>query len=133
MILDTNVWWRDLTGTGRMPKETRRRIEQARAAGKLQVAAVTLWEIALLVQEGKLLLDDAVPKWLHTALARSGATVAPLEPEVAHDAARAAATLSDPAGCQIVGTAVHLRVPLATRDRRVLECARRLGVEVLEA
>jgi len=116
-----------------MAKETRRRIEQARAAGRLQVAAVTLWEIALLVQEGKLRIDDAVPKWLHTALARSGTTVAPLEPETAHEAARAAATLSDPAGCQIVGTAVHLAVPLATRDRRVLECARRLGIEALEA
>jgi PIN domain nuclease of toxin-antitoxin system len=133
VILDTHVWWRDLTGTGRMPKATRRRIEQARAAGRLQVAAVTLWEIALLVQEGKLRLDDAVPKWLHTALARSGTTVAALEPEAAHDAARAAATLSDPAGCQIVGTAVYLRVPLATRDGRLIECGRRLGIEVLEA
>ena len=132
MILDTNVWWRYLT-EGRMAKETRRRIEQARAAGRLQIAAVTLWEIALLVHEGKLRIDDAVPKWLHTALARSGTTVAPLDPAAAHEAARAAATLSDPAGCQIIGTAVHLGGPLATRDRRVLECARRLGIEALEA
>lgn len=133
MILDTNVWWRDLTANGRMPKATRRRIEQARAAGRLQVAAVTLWEIALLVQEGKLRVDDAVPKWLHTALARSGTTVAALEPETAHEATRAAATLSDPAGCQIIGTAVHLGVPLVTRDGRMLDCARRLGIEVFEA
>jgi predicted nucleic acid-binding protein len=74
-----------------------------------------------------------VPKWLHTALARSGTTVAPLEPETAHEAARLAATLSNAAGCQIVGTAVHLGVPLATRDRRILECARGAGIEVLEA
>lgn len=132
MILDTNVWWRYLTD-GRMAKDTRKRIEQARASGRLQVAAVTLWEIALLVQEGKLRIDSAVPEWLHTALARSGTTVAPLEPGAAYDAARAAATLSDPAGCQIVGTAVHLGVPLASRDKRVLECGRRLGVDVLEA
>jgi PIN domain nuclease of toxin-antitoxin system len=132
VILDTQVWWRYLT-EGRISKETRKRIEQARGAGRLQVAAVTLWEIAVLVQDGKLRLDDAVPKWLHTALARSGTTVAPLEAEVAHDAARAATTLSDPAGCQIVGTAVHLGVPLATRDGRMLACARQLGIEVLEA
>jgi PIN domain nuclease of toxin-antitoxin system len=132
VILDTNVWWRYLTA-GRMAKETRRRIEQARAAGRLQVAAVTLWEIALLVHDGKLRIDDSVPKWLHTALARSGTTVAPLEPGAAHEAARMAATLPDPAGCQIVGTAMHLGVPLATRDKRILECARRQGIEVLEA
>jgi PIN domain nuclease of toxin-antitoxin system len=131
VILDTEVWWRYLTA-GRMAKETRRRIDHARSAGRLQVAAVTLWEMALLVQQGKLRIDDAVPKWLHTALARSGTTVAPLEPGAAHEAARLAVTLS-PAGCQIVGTAVHLGVPLATRDARVLACARQLGIEALEA
>jgi PIN domain nuclease of toxin-antitoxin system len=131
VILDTNVWWRYLTA-GRMAKETRRRIEQARAAGRLQVAAITLWELALLVQEGKLRIDDTVPRWLQTALARSGTTVAPLEPGAAHESARLAGTLSA-AGCQVVGTAVHLGVPLATRDRRVLECARRQGIEALEA
>jgi len=131
VILDTNVWWRYLTA-GRMAKETRRRVDHARTAGRLQVAAVSLWEIALLVHEGKLRVDDAVPKWLQTALARSGTTVAPLEPGAAHEAARLATALS-PAGCQIVGTAVHLGVPLVTRDVRVLECARQAGIEVLEA
>lgn len=132
MIVDTSLWWRYLT-EGRMAKETRRRIEQARSSGRLRIAAVTLWEIALLVQQGKLRVDDTVPRWLQTALARSGTTVAPLDLEIALEAARAAATLPDPAGCQIVGTAVHLRVPLASRDNWVLGCARRLGVEVLEA
>ena len=132
MILDTNVWWRYLTD-GRMAKETRRRLEQARAAGRLQVAAVTLWEIALLAQDGKLRVDIAVPKWLHTALRRSGTSVAPLDPGAAYEAARLAATLPDPAGCQIVGTAVHLGVPLASRDRRLLAFTRDLGIEALEA
>jgi PIN domain nuclease of toxin-antitoxin system len=132
VILDTNVWWRYLTA-GRMAKETRRRIEQARAAGRLQVAAVTLWEIALIVHDGKARVDAAVPSWLHTALSRSGTTVAPLEPGVAHEAARLSASVGDPAGCQILGTALHLGVPLATRDRRLVDCGRRLGIEVLEA
>jgi PIN domain nuclease of toxin-antitoxin system len=116
-----------------LAKETRRRIEQARAAGRLQVAAVTLWEMALLVHEGTLRVDGAVPTWLHTALSRSGTTVAPLEPGAAHEAARLSVSLGDPAGCQIVGTAVHLGVPLATRDLRLLDCGRRLGIETLQA
>jgi PIN domain nuclease of toxin-antitoxin system len=131
VILDTNVWWRYLTD-GRMAKETRRRIEQARAAGKLQIAAVTLWEFALLVRDGKLRVDGTVASWLHTALARSGTTVAPLEPGVAQEAARLTGDLDDSASCQILGTAVHLGVSLVTRDGRMRDCARRLGVEVLE-
>jgi PIN domain nuclease of toxin-antitoxin system len=131
VILDTGVWWRYLTN-GRMPRETRRRIEQARAAGRLQVAAVTLLEFALLVRDGKLRVDGTVASWLHTALARSGTTVAPLEPGVAQEAARLTGDLGDAVACQILGTAAHLGVPLATRDKRTCECGRRVGVEVLE-
>jgi PIN domain nuclease of toxin-antitoxin system len=131
VILDTSVWWRYLTAA-RMSQETRRRIEQARAAGRLQVAAVTLWEFAMLVRDGKLRVDGTAASWLQTALARSGTTVAPLDPGVAEAAARLASDLDDPVGCQILGTAVHLGVPLSTHDRRTSACGRRLGVEVLE-
>jgi PIN domain nuclease of toxin-antitoxin system len=132
VILDTNVWWRYLRADS-IDKRTLKRVERARAAGRLHVAAVTLWEIALLAQEGKLRLDDAVPKWLDTALARSGVTVAALEAGVAYEGARFARLLRDPADCQIAGTAIHLGVPLATRDERMLENAESLGLEVLEA
>jgi len=131
VILDTNVWWRYLTA-GRMAQVTRQRIEQARAAGQLQIAAVTLWELALLVQQSMLRVDGGVGKWLQTALLRSGTRVAPLEPGAAQEAARLAATL-DPAGCQIIGTAAHLGVALASRDRGLLAFARSLGLEALEA
>jgi len=132
VILDTNVWWRYLGG-GRIAKKTLRRIERARALGRLHVAAVTLWEMALLVHEGKLRVDDSVPRWLRTALVRSGTTVAPLDPATAHEGARLVGILRDPADCQIAGTALHLGVPLATRDERILENAGSLGLEVLEA
>jgi PIN domain nuclease of toxin-antitoxin system len=131
VILDTGAWWRYLTG-GRMSLETRRRVEQARAARRLQIAAVTLWEMARLVTERKLRVDGTARKWLDTALARSGTTVAPLDPAVAHEAARLTGTL-DPAGCLVVGTALHLGVPLATRDRRMLAAAAKVGVEALQA
>lgn len=132
VILDTNVWWRYLAARP-IARKTLRRIERVRAAGHLQIAAVTLWEIALLVCEGQLRVDEAVPKWLHAALARSGTVVSPLEPGVAHEGARLAGILRDPADCQIVGTAIHLGVPLATRDERILASAASLRLEVLEA
>ena len=132
MILDTSVWWRYLAG-GRIAKPAFRRIERARALGRLQIAAVTLWEIALLVYEGKLRVDDTVPSWLRTALARSGMTVSPLDPGAAYEGSRLSTILRDPADCQIAGTAIHLGAPLATRDERILESAARLGLDVVEA
>lgn len=132
MILDTHVWLRYLGGA-RLSKRVLRRAEQARLAGRLQVAAVTLWEIALLVHERKLRIDGAAAEWLSLALVRSGATVAPLDPAVAQEAARLISVLRDPADCQIAGTALHFGVPLATRDSRILEHAEGLGLQAVEA
>jgi PIN domain nuclease of toxin-antitoxin system len=131
VILDTHVWLRYL-GAAPLSKAGLRRIERARAAGRLQIAAVTLWEIALLVHERKLRAAGPVAEWLGTALVRSGATVAPLDAPVASEAARLIDVLRDPADCQIAGTALHLGVALATRDARILDNAVKLGLSVVE-
>ena len=130
MILDTHAWLH-YVGRG-LSKVTVRRIERARVAGQLRVAAVTLWEVALLVHARRLRLDGPVKEWLETALARSGVTVVPLDAAVAFESARLIDTLRDPADCQIVGTAIYLGAPLATRDARILDAAEGLGIDVVE-
>jgi PIN domain nuclease of toxin-antitoxin system len=132
MILDTHVWLRYLAGA-RIDHRALRRIERARAANRLQVAAVTLWEIALLVHERKVRIDGTTVDWLTSALARSTTGVAPLDPAVAQASARLISLLRDPADCQIAGTALHLGVPLVTRDARILDQAEGLGLEAVAA
>jgi PIN domain nuclease of toxin-antitoxin system len=131
VILDTHAWLRYL-GAATMEKSALRRIERARATGRLQIAAITLWEVALLEHERKLRFDEAVKPWLETALVRSGVTVVPLDAGVAYESARLIRTLRDPADCQIAGTALHLGTALATRDARILEHAEGMGLETLE-
>ena len=132
MILDTHVWLRYLTGA-RIEASALRRIERARTSNRLQVASVTLWEIALLVTERKVRIDGTTSEWLTAALARSTTGVAPVEPAVAQASARLIALLRDPADCLIAGTALHLGVPLVTRDARILDRAESLGLEAVEA
>jgi PIN domain nuclease of toxin-antitoxin system len=62
MILDTHAWLRYL-GAG-LSKVSVRRIDRARRAGQLRVAAVTLWEIALLVHTRRLRVDGLRPRFL---------------------------------------------------------------------
>jgi PIN domain nuclease of toxin-antitoxin system len=130
MILDTHSWLR-YVGAG-LSKAAARRIDRARTRGQLRVASVTLWEVALLVHTRRLRVDGQVKEWLETALSRSGATVVPLDAALAFESARLIDSLRDPADCQIVGTALHLGVPLATRDARILEAADGLRLDVLE-
>ena len=50
MILDTHVWVFYATGA-RLAERGLQRIDKARRPGRLQIATVTLWEVALLAQE----------------------------------------------------------------------------------
>jgi PIN domain nuclease of toxin-antitoxin system len=131
VILDTHTWIFYATGQ-RLEKRAIRRIDRARSDGQLMIAAVTLWEVALLAQERKLRFSLPTGEWFHDALGRTEVRVAPLDVGTAIDAARLIHALHDPADCQIVGTALQIGVPLATRDMRILENAEALGLDVLE-
>jgi PIN domain nuclease of toxin-antitoxin system len=131
VILDTHVWIFYATGA-HLAKRGLSRIEKARRAGRLQIAAVTLWEVALLAQERRIRFGPPLREWFRDALAQTEVTVAELDAEVAVEAARLVQLLRDPADCQIVGTALRFGVPLATRDARIGEHAASLGLDVVD-
>jgi PIN domain nuclease of toxin-antitoxin system len=131
VILDTHVWVFYATGAP-LSKRGLQRIEKSRKARRLQIAAVTLWEVALLAQERKIRFAQPPGEWFRDALARTEVTVAALDAAIAIEAARLVSLLRDPADCQIVGTALYAGVPLGTRDGRLLENASALGLEVVD-
>jgi PIN domain nuclease of toxin-antitoxin system len=131
VILDTHAWIFYAAGRA-LEKRALRQIERARGEGRLHIAAVTLWEVALLAQERKLRLSQPTHEWLHNALKRTEVHVAPLDVGNAIEGARLHRALRDPADCQIVGTAVQMGVPMATRDARILGRADDLGLDVVE-
>jgi PIN domain nuclease of toxin-antitoxin system len=131
VILDTHAWVFYATGA-RLSKRGLQRIEKARRAHRLQIAAVTLWEVALLAQERKIRFAQPPGAWFRDALARTEVTVAGLDAQIAIEAARLAPLLRDPADCQIAGTALGAGAPLGTRDARMLESAQAIGLEVVE-
>jgi PIN domain nuclease of toxin-antitoxin system len=131
VIPDTHAWIFYATGK-RLDKYGLRRIEKARRAGRLQIASVTLWEVAWLAQERMLRFMQPPSEWFRDALMRTEVRVAHLDVAIAIEGARWVRTLRDPADCQVVGTAIKSGVPLATRDSRILENAETLGIDVVE-
>jgi PIN domain nuclease of toxin-antitoxin system len=131
VILDTHAWIFYATGK-RLERRALRRIDKARSDSRLQIAAVTLWEVALLAQEHKLRFSQPTSDWFRDALTRTEVGVAPLDVGTAIEAARLMRALRDPADCQIVGTALQIGVPLATRDGRILDNAAALGLDIVE-
>jgi PIN domain nuclease of toxin-antitoxin system len=118
IVLDTHVWvwWAD--GGGRLPQSYQAYI-QAHASGGLGVSAVSCWEVAKLVELGRLQLACAVEQWLVHALV-SPVQLLPLSPEIAVVSTRLPGPFHrDPADQIIVATARVFGCPLVTMDAKI--------------
>ena len=126
LLLDTHVWLWLVAGSPDLSTEAQRMIDAAVAAGSLRVAAISLWEIALLAWRGRIVLGKPVGLWLEEALAEPGPAIDPLSPEIAIEAYALPEGLHrDPADRLIVATARVANAVLMTRDRQILDYAAR--------
>jgi PIN domain nuclease of toxin-antitoxin system len=131
VILDSHAWVYYATGVS-IARRSLRQIEAARTAGRLQIAAITLWEIALLESERRLRFTQPLGEWFRDAIVGTGVAVVPLDEGIAVQAARLVRALREPADCQIAATALCAGAPLATRDMRIIEKAEPLGLSIVE-
>ena len=126
LFLDTHVWLWLMAGSPDLSTDARHRIEQAAAAGTLRIAAISLWEIALLASHGRIVLGKSIGLWLEEALADPGPAIDALSPQVAIESyALPEVFHRDPADRLIVAAARVANATLMTRDRRILDYAAR--------
>jgi PIN domain nuclease of toxin-antitoxin system len=113
IILDTHVWVWGVDGGAQLPPDYVALI-QAEAANGLGVCAISCWEVAKLVELGRLQLAIAVDQWLPPV------QLLPLSPEIAVGSTQLPGTFHrDPADQLIVATARHYDCPLVTLDRSI--------------
>jgi PIN domain nuclease of toxin-antitoxin system len=129
LLLDTHiVLWLD-SGDDRLRPSTRTLIEGCwRSGGTIFISAVTAWEIALLVDVGRIDLDVPAEAWVMRFLERPGIEPVPL----GHRAACRSYQLHhlehrDPADRLLVATAIELACPLVTYDERIAHFGKRHG------
>ena len=88
------------------------------------VSPISAWEIGLLVAKSRLTLALEPQLWFDTFLTRPGVRLTPLTVTAAIASAFLPAPFhADPADRLLVATARELRVPLVTRDARILAFA----------
>lgn len=92
------------------------------------LSAVSVWEIALLVDSGRIDLDIPVASWIERFIDRPGIEAAPLE----HGGASRSYQLHhlehrDPADRLLIATAISLACPLVTYDERIARFGRKHG------
>ena len=129
LLLDTHiVLWLD-SGSERLRRETRDRIDQCwSGGGTLYLSSVTAWEISLLADTGRVALDLPIVDWLGRFIARPGIEPAPLSWRAAAGAyGWPALEHRDPADRLLIATAIELDCPLVTYDARIAAFGREHG------
>ena len=129
LLLDTHVaLWLD-SGDERLRSSTYASIDGCwKNGGTIFLSAVTAWEIALLVDTGRIDLDIPVDAWIRRFLERPGIEAVSL----GHQAAARSYQLHhlehrDPADRLLIATAIELGCPLVTYDERIARFGARHG------
>jgi PIN domain nuclease of toxin-antitoxin system len=135
LILDTHVWIFAVEGMQEeLGSEMISQIEAAARSGSLLVSAISVWELAMLVSDGRLILSQSVDDWARRALNAPGTHLLPLTPEIAIESTRLPGALhADPADRMLVAGARITGGRLATKDRALLSYSRHGHVNAVDA
>lgn len=120
IVLDTHVWVWWVHGDERLT-QTQLDFIQENEDGVIGISAISLWEIAKLVENGKLELPVSLEKWFAQALTYPGVQIIELTPAIAIESTRLPGEFHrDPADQIIVATARVMKCKLVTSDERIL-------------
>ncbi|MCG3164747.1 MAG: Ribonuclease VapC22 [Bacteroidia bacterium] len=121
IIIDTHIWIWWVTNSPSLKKEHRSFLEKQKA-GEIAINSISCWEVAKLVELGKLELNISVEQWLKEAVDYYNVTVLPLDIPVIVESTRLPGNFhKDPADQLIVATARVLDIPLLTQDSKILK------------
>jgi PIN domain nuclease of toxin-antitoxin system len=119
IVLDTHIWVWWVHGDAHLPPAHAATLQENESSG-LGVSAISCWEVAKLVEKGRLALPRPVDVWMQEALGYPGVTLLPLEPGIAVESTRLPQPFhDDPADQIIVATARFYQCPLVTLDRKI--------------
>ena len=134
ILLDTQalVWF--VQGDASLgPVAGRIVVAEADADGVL-VSPISLWEIAMLSEKGRIGLGRGTLEWTEGVLERPGLRLEPISAAIAVDAGRLPPPVhGDPADRLIIATARQLACPILTSDRHILAYAAAGHVRAVDA
>lgn len=122
IIIDTHilVWW--VNGSDSLSAAAKKAIKSTLAKnGEVLVSSISAWEIAMLVNKGRLVLSMDVESWLDEVSQIDGVRFLPVDNEVGIKSTALPGDFhKDPADRMIVATARMLALPLITADEKIL-------------
>jgi len=119
ILLDTHIWVWWESDSIRLTRQYREILNNPEE--QFAVSIISCWEIAKLVQYGRLDLDRSVNLWIESALARPGLELLPLSPSIVVESTQLPEPCHrDPADQLIIATARMHGIRLLTADSKIL-------------
>jgi PIN domain nuclease of toxin-antitoxin system len=117
IILDTQVWLWWLHDPSRLSRKARTAIEKAERSDGYMVSTISVWEIAIKNQLGKLNLPLDIDEWFRRASTYPNLVIEPLLPSDAIESTRLPGYFhKDPADRIVIALARRHGVSLVTSD-----------------
>ena len=116
-LLDTHVWFWYLIASARLPRGLSKALDGA--LGDLWLSPVSVWELGMLEERGRISLARGLRTWVEEAGERFPLQDAALNREVAMTSREIRLSHRDPADRFLAATALVYGLTLVTVDRRL--------------
>jgi len=116
-LLDTHIWFWHLSGTPRVPDGLRAALDGSEA--ELWLSPISVWELGMLAERGRVRLKTNVRAWVEEAHRRFPLRDAALTREVAVVSHELSLPHRDPADRFLAATAIVHGLTLMTVDERL--------------
>jgi PIN domain nuclease of toxin-antitoxin system len=122
LLLDTHIFLWSLLDPERLGRRAAMELENT--SNELWLSPISLWEVLILAERGRVTLQPDPVRWLHTVLAAVAFHEAPLNREVAIQSRLVALPHQDPVDRFLAATALVYDLTLVTADDRLLKSQR---------
>jgi len=120
-VLDTHAWVGWMLGSSDLSRAEREALDRLPPEERPYLSAISLWEVAMLVDLKRLSLDLPLGDWLTSAAHPRTVRLVPLTPAIAAGTSALPESFHrDPADRLIVATCRELEAPLVTHDRLIM-------------
>jgi len=118
LLLDTHIWLWSLLEPEKLSPEVAFELESP--GNELWLSPITLWEVFLLAEKGRVVLHGPTDLWIAKALEVAPFREAPLTHEVAIQSRKIDLPHQDPADRFLVATALVYELTFVTSDEKIL-------------
>lgn len=119
ILLDTHVWLWWMSDHPRLDDAMRKHIRDYQAEG-IGISLISCWEVAKLVEVGRLSLSQPVSQWIEAALTAPGTRLLDFTLPIAIESTQLPQPFHrDPADQILVATARVLDIPILTADDKI--------------